>query len=60
MERLGSEYDLESRRSTFSAHQSAAIANRALPSICKCGIVLFLKRVVFLNDPLYCCSAVVE
>ena len=53
MERRGGEYDLESRRSTFSAHQSTIIANTALPSIYKCGIVLFLKRVVFLHDPLY-------
>ena len=40
----------------FLYTKSAAGASTALPSIYKCGIMLVLKGVVFLRDPLYCCT----
>ena len=52
-ERLGGEYDLESKGSVFSCTRSK---NTALPSIYECGIMLILKGAVFLLDPLYCCT----
>ena len=57
-ERLGGEYELESRESSFSCTPSGV--NTTLPSIYKCGIMLVLKGVVFSHDPLYCCSTVLE
>ena len=49
---LGGEYDLKPRGSLFTCAPSAGV-NAALPSIYKCGIMLLLKGVVFLHDPLY-------
>ena len=46
----GGDYDLKPRGSVFPAHR----VNITLPSIYKCSIILFLKGVVFLHDPLYC------
>ena len=56
-ERLGGEYNLESRGSAFSCTPGV---NTALPSICKCGITLVLKGVVFLRDHLYCCNSYMD
>ena len=55
-ERLGGEYDLESRGTDFSYALSATGANTVLPSIYKCGVMLVLKGVVLLRGTLYCCT----
>ena len=43
-------------RSFFLHTKSATWANKALPSTYKCVIMLVLNEVVFLRDPLHCCT----
>ena len=46
---LGGKYGLESRGSVFPVHQVRSSRQHInSPNICKCGIIPFLKRVVFL------------
>ena len=55
IERLGGEYDLESRLPAFSAHLSRSQQINS-PNIYKCGIILVLEGVVFFSDYLFCCN----
>ena len=49
----------EAEKIRFFLHTPAGVST-TLPTIYKCGITLVLNGVVFLHDPLYCCSKVLE
>ena len=51
IERLGGEYDLESRESAFSLHTSNKRQHINSININKCGIMLILEGVVFCLIP---------
>ena len=52
--RLGGEYDLEPRESTFCLYTESTEPSRA--STKKCGIELVLKGVMFMSGSLCCCT----
>ena len=56
-ERLGGDYDLESRGSTFFLHSSSRRQHINATSIYKYGIMLTLKDGVLI-DTLHCCTTV--
>ena len=56
-ERIGGDYDLESKESEFFLHSSTRRQHINTISIYKCGIMLILKNGVLI-DLLYCCTTV--